>query len=246
MKIILNKIFFNCITFFCITGHCYSQQSPVDSAAVDYTAHYFNESIGHSSRLYNGPEYIYADPRFKGNAFFGDISSWRDGSVNYDGIIYQNVPMLYDIYRHVIVVRMYNNFSSFSLLNERIADFDLNGHHFVNIHTSGSDNLTGIRPDIYDQLYNGRSEILANYDKNIQTNTSSVTGIETYYLFKTSYYLKKGDSYYSFGNLGSMLSILKDKKKEITQYIKKSQIKFKDNPAEAIVKIAAYYDQLNN
>jgi len=82
--------------------------------------------------------------------------------------------------------------------------------------------------------------------KNIQTSTSGILGPEAYFNPVKDYYVRKNNTYYSFSGQGSLLDVLKDKKKEIQQYIKANQIKFRQDPEEAMVKIASYYDHLTN
>jgi len=59
------------------------------------------------------------------------------------------------------------------------------------------------------------------------------------------YYLYKNGTYYSVSSEGSFLNVLKDKKKDLQQYIKANKLKFKKYQREdAMAKVAAYYDHL--
>src|SRR6185437_12572390 len=48
----------------------------------------FNKSLGEESPIYNGPEYSFYPPIYKGNAYFMDINSFTSGSIYYDGILF--------------------------------------------------------------------------------------------------------------------------------------------------------------
>ena len=80
----------------------------------------------------------------------------------------------------------------------------------------------------------------------MQTSTGGLDGPESYFDPAIDYYIRKNNTYYSVSSQGSMLTILKDKKKELQQYIRANQIKFRKDPEEAMVKIASYYDHLTN
>ena len=119
----------------------------------------FYKAIGQESRLYNGHEYLPYDPHIKENALFPyDAKTWEPGEVNYDGIVYKNVPMMYDVYKDVVIVLLYNKFSMFTLLSNRVHDFAFANHHFVRIDAdSVNSRQSGIIPGFYDQLY-GRQD----------------------------------------------------------------------------------------
>ncbi|MGF7041022.1 hypothetical protein [Mucilaginibacter lappiensis] len=224
-------------------GQTAANDTSVQSIALARITDTYNTAIGQQSRLYNGPEYDLYNPNIKGNAYFSDINSFTQGAVTYDGIIYKDVPMMYDLYKDVVVVMLYNKFSRFTLLKERVQSFDLLNHHFTYIRTD-SLNVNSISTGFYDQLYNGNLEVLVKRSKAIQS-TSGTNTIENYFTSGKSFYLKKGNSYYSIGGQGTLLSLLKDKKKELQQYIKANKIKFNKTPEEAMVAIAARYDELS-
>jgi hypothetical protein len=224
-----------------------AQTIPGDSTqkeAFNNAVTLFNASIGEESGLYNGPEYYFYDPTIKGNAYFMDINAFTPGSVYYDRAIYKNVPMLYDLYSDQVAVLLYNHFSKFSLLKERVKSFDFLDHHFVNINADTVNGKSDIKSGFYDELYLGKSEVLVKRSKSIQTNTGGTLGAERYFSPSKDFYFRRNNVYYSISGQGSLLNVLKDKKKELQQYIKANQIKFRSNPEEAMVKIATYYDHL--
>jgi hypothetical protein len=241
--------------FLCFLGtlfisNSFGQAAQSDSAYVQSTLSQtitgFEKAIGQQSRLYNGHEYLLYDRVIKGNALYPlNAETWAPGVVNYDGITYRDVPMMYDIYKDVVVVLLYNRFSRYTLLNERVHDFTLADHHFVRVVTDSLSNNAGISTGFYDELYGGKTEVLAKRVKNLQNSTIMST-LETYFVEKHSYYLKKGNNYYSVGSQGSFLNVLKDKKKALQQYIKDNKIVFRDDPEDAMIKIASYYDKLSN
>ncbi|MDB5141684.1 MAG: hypothetical protein JWQ66_397 [Mucilaginibacter sp.] len=234
------------VSFFCCS-YCFGQAVPGDSTgqtmAATHAAGLFNAAIGQQSRLYNGPEYYLYDPIIKGNAYFQDIFEFKPGAVVYDGIAYSNVPMMYDLNKDIVAVLLYNNFSRFALLNQRVQSFDLFNHHFVYITTDSLNTSSAVSTGFYDEVYGGNLQALVKWSKSVQ-QSSTATTIETYFTSTKSYYLKKGNTYYSISGQSSLLKVLKDKKKELQQYIKANKIKYKDDPDKAIALIAARYDQL--
>lgn len=222
-------------------GDSSSQQNAFNNAVILY-----NTSLGNQSPIYNGPEYYFYDPTIKGNAYFMDINAFTPGAIYYDGAYYTGVPMLYDLYSDDVAVLLYNHFSKFSLRKDKVRSFDFLGHHFVNIDADTAKGTSGIKSGFYDELYNGKSEVLVKRSKSIQTNTGGTLGAERYFSPSKDLYFKKNNTFYSISSQGSLINILKDKKNEIQQYIKANQIRFRSDPEEAMVKIAMYYDHLTN
>jgi len=212
--------------------------------AMAYITDAYNTAIGQQSRLYNGPDYELYNPTIKGNAYFQDVNKFSSGTVTYDGLFFKDVPMMYDLNKNVVVVLLYNKFSMYTLLNERVERFDLLNHHFVNIIADSLHTHAGIDAGFYDELYRGRVAVLAKYSKSIQTNSGS-NGLETYFSSSKSFYLMKGNNYYSISGQAALLDILKDKKKELQQYIKANKIKYRRAPEEAMIAIAGRYDELS-
>lgn len=234
-----------CCLFIFISCHTRAQTANSDSAGIRYAINFFNKGIGQQSRLYNGSEYVLYDPVIKNNPNFHDHTDWRTGAVNFDGFNYSNVPLIYDLYKDLLVALLYNNFSRYVFQNGKVASFDMDGHHFVYISTDTA-NTPGFTSGYYDQLYAGKTQVLARYAKSIQ-NRSSGTEIETYFTkTSTQLFLKKEGKYVAVNSEGELLDALKDHKKEVQQYLRSNSLKFKKAPEDELVKSASFYDHLNN
>ena len=59
------------------------------------------------------------------------------------------------------------------------------------------------------------------------------------------YYIRKEGVYYTVRSKGSVLKVLKSKKKELARYIKRRKLDCKHAPEEAIVAVVRQYEQLN-
>lgn len=226
-------------------GQMVTDDSLMQKNAIGHVVDVYNSSIGQMSRLYNGPEYQPYNPLIKGNAFFLDIDAFRQGTVTYDGIFYSNVPMMYDINKDDVVVLLYNGFSKYSLLKSRVQRFDLLEHRFVYLAADSTNTAASINTGFYDELYGGNVQALVKWSKSIQS-TSTQTTLETFFTAASrDFFLKKNNNYYRIGGQSALLKVLKDKKKELQQYIRANKIKFKDDPEKAMRMIAAEYDQLS-
>lgn len=236
------------ILFFCfvLQGVLHAQSLTDTSAnlntAITRVRDNFYKSIGDQSWLYNGEEYNYYDPAIKGNPYLMDVKDWSPGSVTYNGFSYTNINMLYDIFNDQVIVLLPNGVLPIILLSEKVSSFDLLGHRMVYLANKHLGNGT-LKTGFYDELYGGNTQILARREKSKQTQDTFQT-IISYFLPSVSYYITKNGVYYPVNNQGEILAVLKDHKKELQQYIKGNNIKYRKDREQAMVKIAAYYDHL--
>ena len=231
------------------TGGLYAQsvaENSLQKNAMNNAVSLYHTSLGEQSQLYKGPEYYFYNPTFKGNAYFLDVNAFTTGSVFYDGVLYTGVPMLYDLYAEKIAVLLFDHYNKYSLLNERVKYFKFLDHNFINISADSLGSNTDIKPGFYDVLYQGKLQVLAKRAKDIQTTGGATTVPESYFNLTTRLFLKKGNHYLSITGKRSMLDALKDRKKEIQQYIRSKRLKFRKEPEAAMVEIATYYDHLTN
>jgi hypothetical protein len=177
----------------------------------------FDEDIGPQSHLYNGIDYSGYSHSIQGNAYFLDKGDMNNGSVFFDGFLYKNVPLLYDIYTDQLITEPYKSVLKLQLLKTRIRYFNLLGHHFIYIEKDPA-NPTSVSSGFYDELYNGKIRVLAYRSKNTQTTLSFNNPNNTYFDYTIDYYIYKNGNYYKVSNKGSFLKVLQDKKRELNKY----------------------------
>ncbi|OQP66864.1 hypothetical protein A3860_00400 [Niastella vici] len=199
----------------------------------------YNPFIEKQSRLYNGIEHLGYAFKIKGHAYFLQ-RELQTGSVVYDGLEFVNVPMLYDLLKDQVVVQHFNGFTKIGLVHEKVTAFTLNGHHFIRL-----DSLLGppIITGYYDEVYTGRLKVLVKRGKYIEETIKDE--LEREFIQKDLFFIQKEGTYYAIKNYKGLLALLKDRSKEVRQYLRKNRIKYRKGPENAIVKATAYYDSLN-
>jgi len=170
-------------------------QSEADSASNGHKlyAHIednFYTAIGPQSRLYNGERYEFYSPTIKGNPYFMLATDWNPGTIVYDGFTYKNVSIRYDLYKDLLVIPLYKSFLKMSLINEKVASFDVLDHHFIYIKTGAP-----VSAGFYDELYGGKIQLLCKHDVSMQTEHLFNGGIDSYFLPTVDYYICKDGQY---------------------------------------------------
>jgi hypothetical protein len=247
----LKRITLSICCLFCIStlSNKVCAQTSADSlnnklTAYDNTVDKFNAALGPGARLYNGEEYDGYYPGIVGNAYFLDATGWGTGTVTVDGYTFKNVKIRYDLYKDLVIVPLYNSFLTISLLNERLGSFDVFGHHFIYIKNNPA--VTGaVHSGIYDELYGGKIQVLCKRSKSIQQDHGT-NAITTYFLYSADYYIFKNNQYFTVSSKGDMLAVLKDKKRQLQQFIRSNKLKFnKTGKEQAMAKVAEYYDRIS-
>src|SRR5258707_12826736 len=131
-----------CCFILTITFKPASAQGYADSISYKQTVfnliNHFDQGIAEESRLYNGFGYNYYDPNIKGNAYLDDVDRWRNGTVDYDGQTFENVPLIYHINADQIIVSLVNHNSPTRLVSDKVVGFNLSGSHFVRVSINSS------------------------------------------------------------------------------------------------------------
>jgi len=211
--------------------------------AVKNTIDFYYKSIGENAHLYNGSEYISNNYQLTKNPLFESIFS-MSGSIAYDGTLYKDVPLAYDIYHEEVIINRYEKNFRIKLVNEKIDSFSFFGHHFIRIVPDSADNPL-LTIGFYDVMYNGHTTVLVKRRKKYEETVVS-SGAITQYIQDDHYFIKKDNVYYEVHNKKTTLQVYKDKKKDLQKLLRKNKIKFKPAPEFGIVRTAEYYDQLKN
>jgi hypothetical protein len=150
--------------------------------------------------------------------------------------------MLYDIVKDQVIILDFQKVYKINLPADRIQQFSLLGHLFVRLTRDASGD---IRTGFYDQLYSGKIALFARREKRVMEKYSNIQ-ISKVVISGNSYYIKKDGVYYTIKNKSSLLSVLKNKKKDVQQYWKSNHVKFKKEPEKAMILAVKYYDQITN
>jgi len=215
--------------------------SSSQGGAVNKAIDYYNETIAEQSEIYNGTAYELAPKANKGSVYFQDRNYLTPASIRYNGYWYREIPVLYDVYNDIMVAAS-RNFFNYILRAEKLSDVNLLSHHFVYLNTENAGNL---KPGYYDELYAGKIVVLVKRTKTVNNNVTA-QAVEVNYTDANDIYIKKGDKYYYVNSKGSAMDVLKDRKKELEQYLKSNKIKYNKNKETSVAGLARYYDQITN
>jgi hypothetical protein len=201
----------------------------------------YHDYLTPESGLYRGSEYVqYAYQLKEGHPYF-DQDHMRKGSVLYRGIRYNDLPLIYDLVKQLLVINDPFNTFKIALINEEIDSFTIANHIFIRL----KDSLDPSAPRVgfYEQLYKGRTWILKKEKKEIREEINLT--VDRFIDQSVSYYLKKGNTYFPVNNKRALLHALNDKSQETKKFMRRNSLRMTADKENTLIKVAAWYDSLN-
>ena len=202
----------------------------------------YRQAAGPYAALYNGAEHPDYDPRMIGSAYFGG-NEWQTGSVYYDGVLFTQVPLKYDLVRGKLVVQHTNGFSKLELVNARLDSFGVDGHTFIHIRPTGVPGA--LAPGFYDRLVSGPITVLARRQKTIREYIEGME-VKREVNEKYDYYVLQNGVYHTIDKQRDLLNLFGDHRKEVLQQWRSAGVKFRRQKEASIVLAAQFYNQLNS
>jgi hypothetical protein len=207
----------------------------------NYIENYFNDVMGQKTVLFNGKQYEFDSSIISGNAFFMDARQFVMGTVTYRGFRFENVPVIYDVFRDEIITKVDDDFTAFALINEWVLNFSLHNHNFIRIVVNFD---SEIKTGFYDVIWDGKIKVLVKRTKSIQEKLDNT--VQKYFLPSTSYFIEKDGKYYKINSESAFMSLFKSEKQLFRKKIKENKLNFRKNPEEVLVTLASYYNTLKN
>ncbi|MFC6999243.1 hypothetical protein [Rufibacter roseus] len=233
------------ISLFIVTN-VFAQHNAADTLSsqklLSYPVSLFHKATESQSHLFNGPQYVdYRKQNRDGHQYFfhDEVAT---GKVLYDGVVYANVPMLYDVVRDEVVIEM-NGFLKQKLVSEKISEFNLHNRYFRRVIAQDS---TSLSTGFYDVLHNGNAtDLLAKRRKVIEYVIEDNKELEKF-ISKDKFYIGKNKKFYLVNSKSSVLKVFSDKKKELKKFARANKLQFRKAREAAILALVQHYDSLTN
>jgi|SRR5450432_319210 len=226
-----------------VSAQLHDEDSISYQSALSHTLSVYYNQLGDQSPLYNGSLYTNYKIVFREGSPYFLNDKYQNGSILYDGVLFKDIPLLYDDLRRLIVTK--NQAFQLQLINELIGSFTISDHHFIYL-SFDSLNKGNLITGFYELLYSGHTQILKLTSKKtkeiLEANEGVINLIDTHY----TYFIKIGNTYTVVKSKNEVIDLLTKHKKEIQHFIKKNKLKFSDDSENSLIMIAGFYDQLEN
>jgi hypothetical protein len=227
-------------------GAARSQTQATDSvfllSAVKNAHELYVRTLGVGSHLLNGVLYKEHNASFQdvGHPYF-ESDDWVDGSVFYDGELYEGVGILYDLVNEKVVIDHPYAGIKLELISEKINYFSMPGHRFVRL-DADTMKSSPVRTGFYDVLYDGRLKFYVKRHKDKKEQITQAE-LQVEFLQNDRLYIYKQGQYIPVRTKSSVLEALSDRKSDLRKYIRKNKIHFRRHWEEAITRVVSFYDE---
>ena len=225
--------------FFFIIGNAHAQGAKQDtiflSSSIKNTRALYTKWLSVQSLLYNGKSpKKYEDDILDLVPFY--LPDWEDGTVYYDGELYEAVPLMYDLVSDKVIVSQARSYSEIELISSKVERFTIRDNFFVHLRTPG------LEDGFYQLLYDGGTKLFVRRKKIIEDNIAAgkvvheVSAVDRYFIYKEG-------NYTPVKKLSSVLNVLADKAKELKSYSKKNRLDFRNKKESSLMLLVRHYDQ---
>lgn len=230
-----------------LLGSVTAQQAMTDSSfysrSLSNVLAAYQGTVRENLHIYNGAAYLRTGHGIRGTAFF-ESDSLMPGGVFYDGRLYENLLLQYDMVTGQVIIRDYQQQNELQLVAEKLAWFYIAQHVFVRI-AADAETPSFISTGFYEKLYQGKITVFARRQKIVRRATDASDSKGNYAEYN-SYFLLLNDVFYPVNDKNDFLSLMGPEKEAVAKYIKDNKINFRKRRETDMVEVAAYYDKLKN
>lgn len=220
-----------------IYGTAAAQMVHADSirnAAIQHATTAYLQYIGSQAPLYSGP--LYRDQRASinnGSPFFKTAQPLA-GTIHYNGILYENIPLLFDVLGKKVLTPMPGSPETWIEIDlNKTSFFSIAENRFVRIPQS---------TDFLEVLHEGeKSSVYRMYRKEVKEDLSGQFTERNITESKTVYVLKDG-VLHKITNRNALLKVYTDKRKELGNFLQQEKPDMKKDLAPAAILAAKFYD----
>lgn len=185
--------------------------------------------------IYNGPEYTVFYRGMRNHPFL-NYDSLENGEVFYDGALYKNLHLNYNIADNLVYFRYEAPGYNIRLLNEKISYFIINGRRFDNL----SDNAALNEP-FYELLYNGHVKLYAVRQKFIRQPLKAEDPL--FFIERNKYFIYHQRKLTQVSSIASALNTLPDKENITRRWVRSQHLNYKKQPERALITVVTYADK---
>lgn len=221
------------LLFFFLCGTFVFSQSTTDNGVFKA----FDEIVGlENTTFFNGPEFKDEFLNAGGDSRYFNQKAFTDSAIEYNGQLYTNVPLEYDIFSDNVITRSNDYLSGFfvKLLPEHVIDFTIERHHFVKLEELDSN------PDdngFYEVAVNGKPFKL--YIKHVRIKNERTVGYMVELSFTNeNYYVVQNEGVHTIVNsIKDFKEFVPDRYKEVQKFRKDYKSIYKSDTDGFMIKL---------
>ena len=219
-----------------------TQQPSPDSLTIVTANKYAVESLKEKARsfdfLYQGIEYLSYGHGIDGHPYF-ETDSFRQGSVRYKGLEFDDSRLLYDIARdQIIIPNRYSN-GMLQLVTAKISSFSIGQRSFVKI-TADTTQMDVPAEGFYELAYNDKTtRLFVKHQKEVKVPAK--TDAKPFFNYTATYFVQKDNRFHAIKNEKDVLALMPGKKVEIKKIVKEQHLSFRKNKKVYLITVLNHF-----
>ena len=193
--------------------------------------------------LFKGKQFVPYPYSVVGSPNHADLDILEDGILVYDGLLYKEIPLMYNLVDDVVVSRHPVRMVNVILEPHLIQAFQLGDDRFVNL----TDKERALAPGLYQVIYDGdRFVSLARRSKALH-NYRNGSILERRYNASVDFYLyfPEEDRVQLIRTQSDLLRIAPESRRELRRLIRSQGLRFKKEPEQVIATVLEFIAQSN-
>lgn len=211
------------------------------AAAKQHAINRYNQALAAQARLYNGSKYRAPEHTLEEHPYFFS-EDWVMGTVHYDGDVFEDVPLMYDLFQGVLVTEHYPSGHPIQLVYGKLQRFSIAGHTFEKIEKETVGNSLPAS-GFYDVLYAGPTRVVARRQKQKHEEITA-NEIERSYEERNRFFMYRNGVFFQVKSKHSVRKLMADKKQEVRRFLKLHKTSFSTDRENMLKMTAEYYDSL--
>lgn len=191
--------------------------------------------------IYNGIKHLDYPSSIAGIAYY-QSNEWQPGSINFRDNFYPDIFLKYDLVQNVVVIRHFNGSTGINLFTPRIKQFTLAGKTFLLLPQNKKSSLP---QDLYEEIEKGEISFYIHRSKYIKEDIVGLQ-IEKEFIVNDVYYALRDGTWYTIKKEKDMLGLMKDKRNEVRNDLKKKRLKYRKFPEATLTEMVSYYNKITN
>ena len=230
MSIARYCLFLVCLVFSC----CLRAQNTAgtqDQTTGTLASQTFKKTLGASSVLYTGSEYIRRGTKTIGHPYYS-TDQLQPFNIWYKGTGFETVPALFDLEKDQLIIEDYRKSLLIALVKAGIDSFQQGEHFFVKLKNEPE-------TPFMERLENGPLPLFCRRQKYLAPPAKAEENSLPFFVDLNNYYVLYRETLYTINDEKDLIKLLPDMRSKIKSVARSSDLRFKKDKENALRKLIA-------
>jgi hypothetical protein len=232
------------LTAICVRAYGQTSLHRSEDSSLHLALLHYHKSLNDQKGIYNGSIYLRPIQTHTGHVYYKS-DSLTSGQVVYDGVLYENVPLLYDELKNELVTTDITGLSLVQLIKDKVASFTIYSSTFIH-HFAGADSLGLKSHGFFRLLYDGKMKVFQRETKFLRQKIVRENEYNRYIDTQSGYWISSEKGLHRISNYRDLLNVFGNKKKQVQEHLRSKGIKFRQQTEQTLVEAVSFYENARN